>query len=163
MLKIRKARVEDAMALGIIWKETYQTSYRGYLPDSFLDNIVIPEGNPFFANHIQKDGSVYLCEEGGEIKGFLDLLDIDEKEKCLYISAIYVHPSCQKQGIGRCLLEYVSEEYKVKVSRIEISTLKDGPSVGFYQKCGFVFANKPNGVWKMANVQLPTVKMVKYL
>lgn len=163
MLRIRKAKVEDAVALGIIWKETYQTSYRGYLPDNFLDNIVIPDGNPFFANHIQKDGSVYLCEESGEIKGFLDLLGIDEKEKCLYISAIYVHPRYQKQGIGRKLLEYISEKYKTKASWVEISTLKEGPSVGFYLKCGFVFANKPEGVWKMAGVQLPTIKMVKYL
>lgn len=40
--------------------------------------------------------------------------------------ANYGHPRYQKQGIGRKLLEYISEKYKTKVSWVEISTLKKG-------------------------------------
>ena len=71
MLRIRKAKVEDAVALGIIWKETYQTSYRGYLPDNFLDNIVIPDGNPFLQITYRRTEVFIYVKKVVKLKAFL--------------------------------------------------------------------------------------------
>ena len=40
-MRIRKAIPDDALAIKIIHNKTYQTSYRGYVPNEYLDDLII--------------------------------------------------------------------------------------------------------------------------
>ena len=40
-MRIRKAIPDDALAIKTIHNKTYQTSYRGYVPNEYLDDLII--------------------------------------------------------------------------------------------------------------------------
>lgn len=42
-MRIRKAIPDDALAIKTIHNKTYQTSYRGYVPNEYLDDLIITD------------------------------------------------------------------------------------------------------------------------
>jgi ribosomal protein S18 acetylase RimI-like enzyme len=61
-----------------------------------------------------------------------------ERGTVAYLWGMYVHPSCQRQGLGSLLLKGVAAHIVTSVE-IEIRTLQTSPwAIRFYQKHGFV-------------------------
>ena len=157
-IAIRRAAPEDAAAIKKIHKETYQTSYRGYIPDEYLDNI------PLNAEVIEKTKKYlettecWLAVYDEKTAGFAYISY--PEEDAFEINALYVHPKYQKSGIGSKLINYLCKEKKARgLSKCIVWTMKFGPSLPFYEKLSFKRTNEEK-TWKF---NIPIIKLVKNL
>lgn len=90
------------------WKNNYDA----------VKNIYIPMSQTF----------VYEDDANHQIKGFISILNNN------FIGALFVDTSCQNQGIGSSLIDYVTLKYDT----LELCVYKDNiNAVNFYKNKGF--------------------------
>lgn len=163
-MEVRIATSKDAESVANIRVSTYQTSYRGYLPDDFLNSLKIDEDVIQMTEEYLKDGLMYLATDKDKPVAYAHITD---KENNIFaIDALYCHPDYQRKGAGKLLVEILCQMKKEQGFKYcIISTLKDGPSVAFYEKVGFKKMDVPNGKFSMRNwdFSYPTIKMQKNL
>ncbi len=161
-MEVRLATPNDAKAVTDIRVSTYQTSYRGYLPDDFLDSLTRDKDVIQMTEEYLKDGKMYLAIDDNKPIAYAHITD---KENNLFaIDALYCHPKYQKKGAGKLLVETLCQiKKKQGYTHCIISTLKDGPSVTFYEKLGFKKLDTPYGKFSVPNwdFSYPTIKMQK--
>ena len=159
-MKIRRAKPSDAPAVKLAHYHAYQTSYRGYLPDDFLNAM------PFNQDVIDKTAEnirkneYYVAEEDGHVLGFA-MLTYPEPAT-VEIQALYVHPDFQRRGVGRRLVQTICRRKKKAGFRHScLWTIKNGPSLGFYYKMGFQSSAVPREkLWKL---NIPIIRLGKEL
>lgn len=61
----------------------------------------------------------------------------DEGDGVLEIKNISVYPQYQRRGFGRILIDYVSERYSGRFTRLTAGTGDSPLTVPFYESCGF--------------------------
>lgn len=148
-MKLVKAEPIHAKRLKEIHISAYQHSYRGFLPDDYLDNLKItPEIVSKTAAYIEKTES-YFAEDQGILKAFVYLDYPKEYPDSFEIMAIYVHPDYHKSGVGRFLVNELAQMKKKDGFKNCVAwTMKNGPSIGFYEKNGFLKQNKCEKMWR---------------
>ncbi len=157
---IRRTLPQDAGNIQKIHVTAYKTSYRGLLPDDILDALKIEEEKiertKIYVTQIESYVAVYQQQ----VIGFVHLAL--PQDKVLEIQALYVHPQFQRLGAGRALVEFVCASKKeLGFSKCEVWTFKNGPSLPFYYKLGFVQElNVQEKSWKYG---LPIIKLSKKL
>ncbi|SFG95769.1 L-amino acid N-acyltransferase YncA [Desulfotomaculum arcticum] len=115
-MKIRKANIIDALAIAEVRVDTWQTTYRGIIPDEHLDNLSYEDAENSFSELISKNNCfLYVAEnEVGEIVGFA-AAGAERFENPYYqgeIYAMYVLKNNQRQGIGTLLFRSMLKELK---------------------------------------------------
>jgi len=163
-MEVRLATPEDAEVVANIRVITYQTSYRGYLPDNFLDSLKIDENVTQMTEEYLKDGLMYLATDKDKPVAYAHITD--RGNDIFEIDALYCHPDYQRKDAGRLLVNTLCQMKRGQgFKHCTISTLKDGPSIAFYEKMGFKKLDVPNGKWEMCgwDFSYPTVKMQKEL
>lgn len=157
---IRKTLPHDAADIHHIHVAAYKTSYRGYLPDDVLDALKIDdekiERTKIYVAQIESYVAVYQQQ----VIGFAHLAF--PQNNVVEIQALYVHPQFHRLGAGRALVEFVcASKKRLAFSKCEVWTLKNGPSLPFYHKLGFVQElNVQEKSWKYG---LPIIKLSKKL
>ena len=111
------------------------------------------------ANRI-KEVEYYVAETENHVVGFLTL-EYPE-EQAVEIQMLYVHPDFQKQGVGSALMKEICRLKKEDgYNKLIVWTIKDGPSIGFYQKQGMIKTNAPSkNFWKL---DVPLIRFEKEL
>lgn len=108
---IRRAVPSDAYDIAGVHVRTWQSAYRGLIPDSYLESLSISKRAESWAKQLEKsaDGTRYFVAElEGEIVGFGTVGkngDDDSPDDVGELYAIYVLPGKQGIGIGSALLE----------------------------------------------------------
>lgn len=152
---IRRAIPKDALAIKQIHNKAYQISYKGFLPDEFLDSLHIDDD---IINRTQKyltQAECYIATIENKIVGFLY---ISYPEKDIFeLQALYIHPEYQKQGIGTALITNVCNLKNKQYKKCVVWTMKYGPSLNFYKKQGFSFTSNEK-IWKF---DIPIVMLEK--
>lgn len=157
---VRKTLPDDALAIQEIHVAAYKTSYRGYLPDEILDTLKVEEEKikrtRIYVTQIES--YVAVCQK--RVIGFAHLSF--PQNDIVEIQALYVHPQFQRLGAGRGLVEFICASKKaLGFSKCEVWTLKNGLSLPFYYKLGFVQElNVQEKSWKY---DLPIIKLNKKL
>lgn len=155
---IRKAQLEDAMAIEEVHSRAYKISYRGYLPDDFLDNLSIDEEALKKTQNFLKTSEGYVVENQGKVIAFAFVGAF--QQKCFEINALYVDPDFQRSGAGSLLVNYLLENKKqVGYKSCVVWTMSEGPSVGFYEKLLFVKTQNKK-MWKFG---ISVIELVKSL
>ena len=155
-MKIRKATEKDVSDVVNIIQSSYKFSYRGYLPDDYLDDLCVTDDVLLKWNKYIKNYECYVAVKQKSPIAFL-MLD-DNKTENFEVCVLYVAPDYQKIGIGSSLLNHVFEIMKNKgYKECFVWTMKDGPSIGFYSNRGF----KITGDEKAWKFDIPIVKMIK--
>ncbi|MBR6411992.1 MAG: GNAT family N-acetyltransferase [Alphaproteobacteria bacterium] len=158
-MKIRRGTPLDAKEIKSAHYHAYQVSYRGYLPDDFLDHMPFDENVINRTENYIKEHEYYVAEIDNHVIGFVNL-EYPE-EKTVEIMALYIHPDFQRQGAGSALVNEVCRRKKEEgYSKLVLWTMKDGPSLGFYQKQGLMFSNTAEKYWKL---NIPIIRMEKDL
>lgn len=109
-MKVRVATAVDAVGIARVHIDTWRTTYRGIVPDSYLDNLQYEARERYWAGALSdpENGSlVYVAEaEDGQVVGFASgepaQSSVPGYEGELH--AIYVLQEHQGRGLGKALL-----------------------------------------------------------
>jgi GNAT superfamily N-acetyltransferase len=106
---IRLAIPSDVDDIARLHVKTWQSAYRGHMPDAHLDGLDLAKRAAMWSRSIQQPATVVLVATAGEtLVGFCALLpsrDVDAGASVGEIAAIYVDPAFWRAGIGSDLLE----------------------------------------------------------
>jgi len=139
-MKIRKALASDAKAIAKVHVDSWMTTYRNIVPDSYLDGLKYEDREKLWNENLKKC-TVFVAEtEAGEVIGFADggnerSGDYPGIEGEVY--AIYILESYQGQNIGKRLMQAISKELlNMDMQSMLVWVLKENLSSGFYEKLG---------------------------
>jgi len=110
---VRRARLEDAVAVGRIHTRAWKSAYRGILPDTYLDGL--DEGDRIrkrreWLEQPPEGVETWVIETGSRIDGFAvsgPARNRREGKRVAEVYAIYLSPERIGHGLGRLLFEYV--------------------------------------------------------
>jgi len=141
---IRKARSTDVEALARVHVASWQTTYRGLLPDTTLARSTVERRVQAWAGILRaldEESCVFVAEEAEEVVGFAsggpegtgDPLYTGE----LY--AIYLLATAQGHGVGRALFMAVAEALAGRERRaLLVWVLETNSACRFYEALGGV-------------------------
>jgi ribosomal protein S18 acetylase RimI-like enzyme len=141
---VREATHRDVAAMARVHVDTWQTTYRGIVPEEFLANLSYEKrenGWHQVLDNAPKDGNfTYVAEdESGQIVGFANG-GIERAGDPVYqgeLSAIYVLKNHQQKGIGRELVRAVVQKLgRMEISSMLVWVLADNPACRFYETLG---------------------------
>ena len=146
MVSIRVAKPDDADNLAAVHITAWQETYRGIVPDAFLDNLSIERRAEYWkaslANPNDDYHRVLAAEVDGQMVGFANY-GFSQSTDSAYrgeLFAIYILKFAHGQGIGKALLSRtVSGLLALDLNSMEVWGLKDNPSRGFYEKMGGLY------------------------
>lgn len=169
IVRIRRARVDDAADIARVHVRSWQAAYRGILPDGFLDTLEPASRAVRWQETLQPadDGrftfvAELLAEDDspGEIIGFAsggperDGLAAEDVAYDGEVYGLYLTPEHWRQGIGRRLL-HVSVQRLIEqgINAIVIWVLKDNrPARAFYELFGGVVVREKSIAIGSANL-----------
>lgn len=139
-MKIRKATIEDTKGIAIVQVDTWETTYRGTVPDEFLEQMTY-ESRELKWKEIITNQFVYVAETSdGQIIGYSNG-SIERSGKYpkyngeLY--AIYILKSYQRIGIGRELLKSIVKEFmNTNIISMSVLVMENNDSRSFYESLG---------------------------
>ncbi|CAM3162108.1 GNAT family N-acetyltransferase [Filibacter tadaridae] len=137
---IRKATTEDAKGIANVHVNSWRTTYKGIVPDAFLESLSYEKREQIWLQGI-KENHVYIAEdENGQVVGF----STGGKERTgnyeaytgeLY--AIYLLEEYQSKGIGRLLVQSIVDDLKEKgLNSMLIWAMEENPACRFYEALG---------------------------
>ena len=142
--KVRRATRDDAPAIGLVHVLSWQSAYRGQMPDDFLDNLDVENRTQTWIQATQRpERDVFVAEdEEGHIAGFCDLAasgDSDADSSTGEITAIYVHPGKWKKGFGAVLLSSAIDRARERnYGQVTLWVLETNRRArAFYESFGF--------------------------
>ncbi len=143
-MKVRRAEIADAAAIARVHVATWQSTYRGLLPDDFLDSLD-EAGYEERWRRIVGEGSsrVYVAADGRDVVGFAS----GGRERAgesgydgeLY--AIYVLRESQGRGFGHRLVQAVVGGLReLHLRDMIVWVLRDNAGArSFYERLGGVY------------------------
>ncbi|MFT3697097.1 MAG: GNAT family N-acetyltransferase [Kofleriaceae bacterium] len=109
---IRAASVEDAPAIARVHTDSWQTSYRGILPDSVLDQIDVGQRRASRERILTTPGGLHLVAfdvSSGEIVGFCDAGPSRSPGYDGEVYAIYFAHRAKRYGLGTEMFDQVRD------------------------------------------------------
>ena len=109
MVEIRRARLDDAAGIARVHAESWRATYRGIVPDSFLDAIDVSEWAERRRRNLEdptREPVSLVADRNGTIVGW-SASGPNRETDSPYASelyTIYVLPGHERRGIGRMLL-----------------------------------------------------------
>ncbi|MGE7120889.1 N-acetyltransferase family protein [Peribacillus sp. NPDC046944] len=159
-MQIRKATENDITGIAHVHIKSWQSTYKGILPDSYLNSLNLETRKKNWSRNLKMlHSATYIAENGdGKIVGFA--AGGPEQTNHLHIQgevyAIYLLKEYQRQEIGRKLMKAVVDELVQKQhANLIIWALKDNPSRGFYEALGGRIISEKTV--KMAGIELAEV------
>jgi len=113
MIAIRPATKADAAAIARVRVDCWRTTYRGLIPDAYLDAMDVDASTQLWDRVLSappNTTSVFVADDGGEVVGFASGNRLEEPRYALdaELSAAYVRRDRQRMGIGRKLVAAVA-------------------------------------------------------
>lgn len=142
-ITFRRATVDDAAAIAALRIDSWRTTYRGVMPDAYLDGMRAEESTAMWTQVLLADVptiAIHVAEAGDELVGFASgMLLMPEKFGLdAELTAIYLKPIAQHGGVGRRLLARVAEAMeKQGASGLLVWVIADNqPARKFYEELG---------------------------
>lgn len=156
----RKAKIEDALAVAKVHVESWQKSFAGIVPQTFLDNLTVEKREQAFRQRFEdRNYKMFVAETAKDgIVGFADFGAARESdfgfEAELY--AIYLLREFQGKGIGENLFKLCQQEMIAdRINSMYLMALDVSPYKSFYEKMGGKIVGKGNHF--LALVEFETV------
>lgn len=139
---IRKKERKDCMEVAHIVTVTWNETYKGIVPDSFLENLYNNEeerGKNSFDNFDEKTNNEYVLIVDNNIVGFMNIGNSRETgyENCGEIFALYIINKYKGNGFGRELINTgINELKKMGYKDMIICCLEGNKTNEFYKHIG---------------------------
>ncbi|HCN60414.1 GNAT family N-acetyltransferase [Mammaliicoccus fleurettii] len=135
---IRNKKESDIESIAKVHYESWVTTYKGIVPDSYLDSLSLES---YIEKHHMFNAPCIVAEVDGKVVGFLMYSkdkDEDTSNKCGEIMVIYLLQEYQHKGIGTLLMNEAEKRMKSEFDQLSLWVLEDNiPTVKFYEKMGF--------------------------
>jgi L-amino acid N-acyltransferase YncA len=158
-LRIRPAQEADAGGIAAVHMRSWQTAYRGILPDDFLDTLSIPQREERMRELLATKRSarrVWVIESEEGLLGFSEAGPSREDEApdwAAEVYTIYLDPTAVGKGIGRELFAHTVAD--LRNAGYRHATLwaleRNERARRFYEKAGW----RPDGtssIWERFNI-----------
>lgn len=139
LINIRTAKLKDAAQIATVHIESWRTTYRGIVADTFLDSMDVEAKTKFWKNALAGNcDHIFVAEEGENIVGFAIVgksRDSNEYESELF--AIYILKEYQKAKLGSQLLAAVAVYLQsLGQNSTYVWVLEENQSKHFYERLG---------------------------
>ena len=140
--KIRKKERKDCADVAHVVTVAWNKTYRGIVPDEFLDNLYTNEeerAKNSYNNFNEKENHQYVLEVDDKVVGFVNVGSSDETdyENCGEIHAVYIINGYKGHGYGKKLIDAGIQELKtMNFDKMVIGCLDGNSSNEFYKHLG---------------------------
>jgi len=140
-LEIRKASKEDIIDVSRVYVDSWRTTYRGLIPDEYLDQLSYQDAEKRWEDFLNKENSSFIyiaINSTGKIIGFASGKSIDDKCYAGELYSLYLFQECRGLGVGKKLITFVAKHFKEKGidSMMVWVMLKNKSGLGFYKHLG---------------------------
>lgn len=137
-MKIRIARKEDALQIAIVHVDSWRSTYKGIIPDSFLQNLSYEQRKSNWDKNIADPSTtIFVVEdEQGVIVGFSVVGErvSNLQKETTDLQAIYLLERVQNKGIGKqLLLHTVQHALTEGYTQMFVEVLKENKTLHFYE------------------------------
>lgn len=142
MLLVRAADTEDAPGIAKVHVDTWQSAYRGIVPQNYLDALTVQNRTIGWVRLLERGGGLVTMvseDNDGRIVGFASGGPTRHRDPRFQaeISSLYVSPRAQRRGHGRRLFLAVSNRLaRLGLKGLFVWVLADNPSRSFYEVMG---------------------------
>lgn len=148
-INLRRATVEDAQAIAAVRIESWRATYRGIIPDAYLDGMQLEESVHHWRSILQALPAaadrvcVFVAESDGQVIGFASGMLLPEAKLGMQaeLTAIYLLPEWQRSGIGRRMAQKVARSLQALGAASLLVWVIAGNAVArnFYEELGGTF------------------------
>ncbi|TFD99804.1 GNAT family N-acetyltransferase [Jeotgalibacillus salarius] len=139
-MNIRKATIKDAAGIAKVQVDTWKTTYKGMVPDEYLDHMSYSRREEMWEKIIGNGQVVYVAEDNDEIVGFANGGPERSNKYSGFdgeLFAIYILEAYQRQGLGKKLMAPLVEEMKTQgLKSMIVCVLEKNDSKLFYEVLG---------------------------
>ena len=140
-MQIRKAKMDDAAGIAKVHVDSWRTTYKGMMPQSFLDRLSYDERTALWEkNMADATNEIYVAEnENGQIIGFVTGGKRAENTEAgaTDLTAIYLLEEWQGLGVGKQLLKQIMSCFQEQGFRkVYVDVLAANKTRHFYQYYG---------------------------
>ncbi len=142
-IQIRRASAGDAPGIARVHVSSWQSAYRGQIPDDVLDSLDESKRAARWLELISQPGHVlHVAIHNGNVVGFCSLIRSSDPGSATdtgEIAAIYVDPEYWRSGVGRALLDASLEVARSTGYRVITLWVLASNASGrlFYERQGF--------------------------
>ena len=123
-INLRRATVADAEAIAAVRIESWLATYRGMIPDEYLDSMQLAESITHWRTILEALPAtgericVFVAESEAQVIGFASgmLLPEPKLEMQAELTAVYLRPAWQRSGIGRRMVQKVARTLQAQGS-----------------------------------------------
>jgi GNAT superfamily N-acetyltransferase len=106
---IRAAEPADAQAIAQVRIDSWRTTYRGLIPDAYLDGMTLEASTALWQRVLQAGSdaaSVFVAVRAGEVIGFAagNVLKEPKHGADAELTAVYLRRDAQRMGVGHRLV-----------------------------------------------------------
>jgi GNAT superfamily N-acetyltransferase len=144
-LSLRPATLADAALIASIHSTSWQATYRGLLPDAFLDGEVTRERAAYWEARLRAPGGerriVLIAELEGEPVGFVCVEKQPESAWGVLLDNLHALPAHQGIGAGKLLMRAAEDWARAQGEKQLYLYVLEGntPAIGFYERHGWQF------------------------
>lgn len=148
-LQFMKANFSHISSISTLYIDSWKTTYRDLVPDSYLEKLSYQESEEKWSNFLQKDGAsiVAAFSDQQTIVAFGAYEQYSHSSHKGELVALYISEGTQGQGLGTLLMDFIKRDlYSLGVQSIDIWALgKNKRAVNFYKRQGARFVkNQPH-------------------
>jgi L-amino acid N-acyltransferase YncA len=145
-MKIRKANIQDAQGIGKVHVDSWRTTYKGILPDDFLNNLSYEQRTELWKKNISDATNYVLVAENeqDEIIGFATggTRKTNSVSNATDLTSIYLLEKYQGVGIGKQLLKELFTYFKQQgYEKVFVEVLAENKTRDFYEYYGAQYVN----------------------
>lgn len=138
-MRIRKAKMNDWKDIQYVAEQTWHDTYEGIIESTTRDIFLQTAYNEEMLEKRISSSQFFVAEVEGRVVGFIQLT---LKEGAIWdLTALYILPTIQKQGVGTALFNTALERLEVERLDVLVET-ENKKGLAFYRSKGFEVVNQ---------------------
>ena len=143
-MHIRKAILEDAPAIAKVHVDSWRTTYKGIIPQPFLDKLNYDQRTELWVKNISDSvNTVFVAlNDDEQVVGFAtgSKRKKNKEVDAADLTSIYLFEQWQGYGLGKLLLKAVMEDLHEKgFTKAYVEVLAENKTRAFYQHYGATY------------------------
>lgn len=140
-MEIRRASKEDIKSVSRVYIESWRNTYRGLIPDDYLDTLSYEEAETKWINFLNNENEPFIfvaMNDVGNMIGFAAGQSVNDKKYAGELYSLYLLQEAKGLGIGRKLISVTAKHFREKgIYSMMVWVMRQNKSgLGFYEHMG---------------------------